>query len=224
MTSCKIRAYHTRVKANRESSWCGLSKKLFKDLEGCSRKNKSNARYERGKPGKPNAFQQTFFFPHFLQRLVTHLYLRKQNELVSISLFLFSFSGRSLTSLDSKVITLTLDIWMGRARAVGGSEYMRYEQGRPCIFSGRTPVADNKRLLALLHDAAVLQESLSCITISLPSFKGDEWLPWHHVSLNTLWKVTEAFCITIKHKLVCGGMVHFIWTFWGLHKKNNNNK
>lgn len=120
VTSCKIRAYHTRVKANRESSWCGLSKKLFKDLEGCSRKNKSNARYERGKPGKPNVFQQTFFFPHFLQRLVTHLYLRKQNELVSISLFLFSFSGRSLTSLDSKVITLTLDIWMGRARAVGG--------------------------------------------------------------------------------------------------------
>lgn len=49
--------------------------------------------------------------------------------------------------------------------------YMRYGHGRP------TPVADNERLIALLHDAAVLQESPSCITISLPAFKGDEWLP-----------------------------------------------
>lgn len=52
--------------------------------------------------------------------------------------------------------------------------YMRYEQGRPCIFSGRTPVADKERLIAPLHDAAVLQENPSCITISLPTFKGDE--------------------------------------------------
>lgn len=133
-------------------------------------------------------------YPHFLQRLVTHLYIWKHNTQFSNSLFIFLpgfFSGRSLTHLDSKVITWSLDIWMGMGGAGQG--------GSGCVASSVRCMhtCDTSRvvraflagghlwqttsvLIALLHDAAVLQESPSCITMASPAFKGHEWLQWQH--------------------------------------------
>lgn len=130
----------TTVKANRQSSWRGLSKKLFKDGRLLQEKQKQcSIQMKETREAKSVSANFSFFPPFPLVPGYSSLPLEAEWRSQQLSSFIVlrgSFASRGGGAWNACVHA----IWAG------------------------APVADSGHLIALLHRAAILQESPSCIT------------------------------------------------------------